>query len=154
MQARLLRARAAIDLCIILTVTFLFVGYFWFESWQIRTGLAKESEVFIREEVAMQRGLESLGEINLQPNELTRAKLEEQLHQRGQVHPAFRNSNELGGFCGKDRCGLWAEFLNTSSQAVPQCATAVAIGLIGPISGPIPTFPIGGCIFWASLSGR
>jgi hypothetical protein len=54
MQARFLLTRAAIDLSIILTVMLLFVGYFWFKSWQIRTRLAKESEVFIREEVAMQ----------------------------------------------------------------------------------------------------
>jgi hypothetical protein len=41
--------------------------------------------------------------------------------------------------------------LHTSSQEVPQSATAVAIGLIGPISGPIPKFAIGGAFLGESV---
>jgi hypothetical protein len=136
--------RIGIYLGILFGFTVLFFGYFWLGNRRERAELAKESESFIHEEQQIGRGLESLGDIDLQPDELTRAKLAERFHQPDLIRPGSHNSTKLGWACGNERCALWFHFLNSSGREIGSKSVPAAITLSSPVMRATHTVAIGG----------
>jgi hypothetical protein len=137
--------RIVVDLCIVLVVVALVVGlvvgYSWFKDRPERAKLRKEAEEFLREQEAINQGLESLGDIDLQPDKLTFAALEERFHQPS-LRLARGNHTKTGWACGKERCALWFYFLIPAGQEVPPNAKPDAIWVIQ--SSPHHEVAIGG----------
>lgn len=124
--------RIVIDLCIVMAFLLLVVGsiasYVWLKDRPERLRLRAEAGEFMREEEAVYRSLESLGDIDLQPNELTLAELQQRFHQPGltQANPDH-STTRIGWACGKKRCALLFYFLIPADQEVPQNASPAGI---------------------------
>ena len=137
--------RIVVDLCIVLAILALVVGsvvgYSWLKDRPERAKVRKEVEEFLREQEAINQGLDSLGDIDLQPDKLTLAALEERFHQPG-LRQARDNYTKIGWACGKERCALWFDFLIPAGQEVPPNARPAAILVIQ--SSPRHRVAIGG----------
>lgn len=123
--------RIVIDLLVVTVSAFLVVGsvfgYFWLKDRPERVKLRAQTEEFMREEEAIYDGLDALGDIDLQLNQLTLAKLEQRFHQPGLIQAGSDHTTRMGWACGKERCALWFSFLVPMGQEVPQNASPAAI---------------------------
>jgi hypothetical protein len=123
--------RIVIDLCVVTAFVLLvvgsIVGYVWLKDRPERAKRRAEAQEFIREEEAVYHGLESLGEIDLQPNQLTLADLEQRFHQPGLTQAGAEHSTRIGWACGKKRCALSFSFLIPTGQEVPPQASPAGI---------------------------
>jgi hypothetical protein len=128
-----------IDLCIVTAFVLLVVvsigGYVWLKDRPEGAKFRAEAEEFIREEEAVYRSLESLGDIDVQPDGLTRAKLEDRFHKPALIRASSYNSTRLGWACGLKQCALWFDFLDSPDHEVRQTAAPAAITVNGVVLG-------------------
>jgi hypothetical protein len=135
MEAKLLLKRVAIDLSIVLSLVLLAAGFPWLRLGRDRAKLDKEIQEIAQDEQARWQGLDSLGNFDLQPDGLTRAKLGELLHQPALAQAGSGGSTKLGWACGKKQCALWVSFLFEPSREIPQSTSPAAMLLTSPLTG-------------------
>jgi hypothetical protein len=132
-----------------LFICLLIFGYFWRKERQVRAELTKEVNKFFAEQSARTNGLNSFGDVDLNPPELTLAKLEEKLHQPTLTRPGADNTTRLGWACGGEHCAITAAYLIPFGQEIPP-GTAPAVLLIDvpPFGELNHRFAIGGIQLW------
>ncbi|HXY01115.1 MAG TPA: hypothetical protein VEI54_09360 [Candidatus Limnocylindrales bacterium] len=129
MPTKHLLVRVAIDLGVVLAVVFTagasIGGYWWIKGGPDRAKRQSEAEEFAREEKSVYLALDSFGDINLQPKNLTLAELKQRFGQPGSALIRPDSSTRLGWACGKKWCAL--SFVFPERGEIPPDAKPAAI---------------------------
>jgi hypothetical protein len=130
-------------LCFFVAVVVL-LGYFWLKERQIRAETARDLNAFFADELAKKNALESLGDIELNPPDLSLGKLEEKLHQPSKRKPGSQNTTRLGWACGQEQCSIWASFLVPFGQEISPNLVPAALVVMSPPFGDFHNVSFGG----------
>jgi len=128
---------------ILLGLAFLIFGYFWFEDWKFRQETLKELGPFFEDEKEQKDQLLALGEIDLNPSDLTLATLRQKLGSAVKKQPGDFNTTRLGWVCGKERCAIWASFLVPLGQDIPSNTAPAGLVINSPVLGDFPNIRVG-----------
>lgn len=121
--------RIAICCLGLLSACLLVLVYFWFQNRLVRAEAAKAANASLAEETAQKDALESLGEIDLNPSDLSLEKLEAKLHQPELKQPGSTNTTKFGWACGVKRCAIWASFPVPFGQEIPPAMSPTALAV-------------------------
>src|SRR5208283_5994659 len=115
MRTKSLFDRVVIDLCVVVAAALLIVGsivgYAWIKERPQRAESRKRAEAILADVSAQRNGLLALGEVNLDPSNLTLADLQQKLHQPALKQSGPQNTTNFGWACGVRRCAIRASFL-------------------------------------------
>lgn len=136
MRIKSLLKRVVIDLGVVLAVALLIVGslagYAWIKERPQRAESRKQAEAFLADLTVQRNGLIALGEVNLDPSNLTLAKLQQDLHQPSMKKAGSQNTTRLGWACGQTQCSIWASFLVPFGQEIPPNLIPAALIVMSP----------------------
>jgi len=118
-------------------------GYVWFENWKFRQETLKELGPILADEQEQKNELLALGEVDLNPSDLTLATLEQRLKRAVLKQSGDFNSTRLGWACGKERCAIWATFLVPLGQDIAPNAAPTGLVIKSPALGDFPNIRIG-----------
>ena len=110
--------KLGIFIAVLLGLAFVVCGYFWYGSWKLRQETLEELGPVLADEQEKDELL-ALGEVDLNPSDLTLATLEQRLKTPVQKQPGDLNSTRVGWVCGKESCAIWATFLVPVGQDIP-----------------------------------
>lgn len=148
MRIESLLKRVAIDLGVVLAAALLIVGCLAGDVWireRPRTAESRrQAEAFLADLAAQRDGLIALGEVNLDPSNLTLADLQQKLHQTGKRQAGPRNTTTVGWACGEKRCAISASFLVPFGQEIPPNMAPVTLMLMSPLLGDFRNVSLGG----------
>ncbi len=131
--------------CAILSgMAFLYLGYNWFEDRRWKTELQREFGPRRADELAQRNALLALGDVDLNPSDLTLAVLQRKLHESGLKQPADFNSTRLGWACVKERCAIFATFFVPFGQEIPATVTPAGLVISSPSFGDFHNIAVGG----------
>jgi hypothetical protein len=136
--------RIAVYCMSFLCVCLFILGYFWFKNRQIRAEMEKDSGAFFAEENAQKNSLESLGDVDLNPSDMSLEKLEERLHQPAIRKAGAGNTTRLGWACGQERCAIWTSFVVPFDKEIPLSAAPTALVVTDPLLADFRRLAIGG----------
>jgi hypothetical protein len=95
------------------------------------------------EEQSQENALLDLGEVDLNPSNLTFGVMEQRLHEPTLKKPGAFSSTRLGWACGKARCAIWASFLVPFGQEIPPSTTPAGLILRNPSFGDLSHIKVG-----------
>ena len=131
--------------CAILSgIGFVYLGYNWFEDQRWKTELQREFGPRRADELAQRNALLALGDVDLNPSDLTLAVLQRKLHESGLKQPADFNSTRLGWACVKERCAIFATFFVPFGQEIPATVTPAGLVISSPSFGDFHNIAVGG----------
>jgi hypothetical protein len=114
----------------LLGVLSVFFVHSWYKDWRHRDEVARQALEVIRQEIAESSALASLGDINIDPTDVTLEKLNEVLQRPGHEisdRPKNSKSIAIGWACGGDFCTVRAFFLAPRSGQVTLSAVPVEL---------------------------
>lgn len=123
--------RILIDIGIILGVVLLFVGFVELRAWRAKVKARKELAPFMADIAAQRSALLALGDVDLNPADLTFAGLEQKLRQPG-LKKEGTGSTAVGWACGKENCAIWGFFPVSSGREIPSNAQPRLLMLVPP----------------------
>jgi hypothetical protein len=129
---------------ILLGILFLYLGYNWFEDRQWKTELQTDFGPRRADELAQSDALLALGDVDLNPSDLTFAVLQQKLHQPGLKLPGDFNSTRLGWACVKERCAILATFFVPFGQEIPATMTPAGLIISSPAFRDFHNITVGG----------
>lgn len=135
--------RLGICIAILLGIAFIISGYFRFEDWKLRQEVLKEIGPILADEEEQKNQLSALGEVDLDPSDLTLATLEQRLNTPVQKQPGDFNTTRLGWACVKERCAIWATFLVPVRQNIPPDTVPAGLIIKSPALCDFPNIRIG-----------
>ncbi len=148
MRTKSLFERVVIDLCVVVAAALLIlgsiVGYAWIKERPRRAESRKQTEALLADSTAQRNGLIALGEVNLDPSNLTLADLQQKLHQPAFKQPGPQNTTNFGWACGVRRCAVRASFLVPFGKEIPPDMTPVALMVTSPLLGDFHNVALGG----------
>jgi hypothetical protein len=148
MRINSLFKRVAIDLGVVLAAALLIVGcivgYAWIKERPQRAESRKHAEAFLADLTAQRNGLIALGEVNLDPTNLTLANLQQYLHQPPMKKAGSQSKTRLGWACGQAQCSIWAFFLVPFGQEIPPNVTPAVLMVMSPPFGDFHNVSVGG----------
>jgi hypothetical protein len=121
--------RIAICCLGLLVACLLVVGYFWFRIRLESVEGAKEANAFLAEGIAQKDGLESLGDFEISPSDLSLEKLEAKFHRPELKQPGWENTTRVGWACGVKHCAILASFLVPFGQEIPPTMRPATLGI-------------------------
>jgi hypothetical protein len=131
--------------CLVLAAAYVLVaGYSWFRTRQSTERMRKEMDAMLADETTERDALATLGNLNLEPNHLTLAEIEDKLHQPGLRQSGTNSTTSFGWACGKDHCAIWASFLVPFGQEVPPTQPVTALIVNAPGFRPFRSMGVGG----------
>jgi len=131
--------------CAILSgIGFVYLGYNWFEDQRWKTELQREFGPRRADELAQRNALLALGDVDLNPSDLTLAVLQQKLHEPGLKQPNDFNSTRLGWACVKERCAIFATFFVPFGQEIPATVTPAGLVISSPSFGDFRNVAVGG----------
>jgi hypothetical protein len=116
----------------LLGLGFVVFGYLRLEEWNFRRKAWKEFGPIIAEEQEQKNQLLALGDVDLNPPDLTFAVLEQKLHKPGLKLSGDFNTTRLGWACGNERCAIWVTFLVPFGQDIPPDAKPAGLIIRSP----------------------
>ncbi len=122
----------------------LYLGYNWFEDRRWKTELQREFGPRRADELAQRNALLALGDVDLNPSDLTLAVLQRKLHESGLKQPADFNSTRFGWACVKERCAIFATFFVPFGQEIPATVTPAGLVISSPWFGDFHNIAVGG----------
>jgi hypothetical protein len=148
MRTKSLFERVVIDLTVVLAAAVLIVGsivgYAWIKERPQREEMRRHSESFWADLTAQRNGLFALGEVNLDPSNLTLADLQQKLHQPSVKKAGAHNSTQLGWACGQEQCSIWAFFHVPFGQEISPNLIPAAVMVNPPAYGDFHNVSFGG----------
>jgi len=135
--------RLSTYIAILLGLAFMIFGYVWLENWKFRQETLKELGPILADEQEQKNELLALGEVDLNPSDLTLATLEQRLKKAILKQSGDFNSTRLGWVGGQQRCAIWATFLVPRGQDIPAKATPAGLVIKSPALGDFPNIRIG-----------
>ncbi len=135
--------RLSTYIAILLGLAFMIFGYVWLENWKFRQETLKELGPILADEQEQKNELLALGEVDLNPSDLTLATLEQRLKRAVLKQSGDFNSTRLGWACGKERCAIWATFLVPLGQDIAPNAAPTGLVIKSPALGDFPNIRIG-----------
>jgi hypothetical protein len=117
-------------------------GYVRFERWRFRQEVLEGLGPILPDEQEQENALLALGEVDLNPSDLTLAELEQRLKEAVLKKAGDFNSTRLGWACGRERCAIWATFLVPLGQDIPSNAAPVGLVIKSPALGDFPNIRI------------
>src|SRR6266699_1972050 len=130
--------RLSTYIAILLGLACMIFGYVSFENWRFRQAALKELGPILADEQEQKNELLALGEVDLNPSDLTLATLEQRLKRAVLKRSGDFNSTRLGGACGKERCAIWATFLVPLGQDIQPDAAPASLIIKSPALGDFP----------------
>ncbi len=131
--------------CAILSgIGILYIGYNWFENQRWTTELQRDFGPRRADELAQRNALLALGDVDLNPSDLTLAVLQQKLHEPGLKQPGDFNSTRLGWACVKERCAILATFFVPFGQEIPATRTPAGLVISSPSFGDFHNIGVGG----------
>jgi hypothetical protein len=134
--------RLWVNSAILLGLALVVFGYFSFEEWRFRQKAWKEFGPILAEEQEQKNALLALGDVDLNPPDLTLADLEQKLHSPGLRLSGDFDTTRLGWVCGKERCSIWATFLVPFGQDIPSSAKPAGLIIRSPSLVEFPNIRI------------
>jgi len=148
MQIKDLLRRVVVDLGIVMAVVLLvggsIVGYVWVKEGPQRAESRKQAEAFLRDLTAEIAGLNALGDVNLEPPNVTLADLEQKLHQPVLRVAGAQNTTKLGWACGGKECAIFASFIVPFGQEIPPTMVPAGLLMIDPAFAKVKNVGVGG----------
>ncbi len=130
--------------CAILSgIGFVYLGYNWFEDRRWKTELQREFGPRRADELVQRNALLALGDVDLNPSDLTLAVLRQKLHEPGLKQPSDFNSTTLGWTCVKERCAIFATFFVPFGQEIPGAMTPAGLVISSPSFGDFRNVAVG-----------
>jgi hypothetical protein len=111
--------RLWVYIAILLGLVVVVFAYSRLEEWKFRRKAWSEFGPILAEEQEQKDALLALGNVDLNPPDLTLADLEQKIHRPGLKLSGDFNTTRLGWACGKERCSIWATFLVPFGQDIP-----------------------------------
>ncbi len=139
-----MRKRVVIYVLCFFVAMVVLLAYFWLEERQIRAETARDLKAFFADELAQKNALESLGDIDLNPSDLSLGKLEEKLHQPSRRKPGSQTTTRLGWACGQEQCSIWASFPVPYGQEISPDLVPAALVVMSPSFGDFHNVSFGG----------
>lgn len=131
--------------CAILSgILLLYLGYNWFEDRRWKTELQREFGPRRADELAQRNALLALGDVDLNPSDLTLAVLQQKLHEPELKQPSDFSSTRLGWACVKERCAIFATFFVPFGQEIPATMTPAGLVISSPSFGDFHNIAVGG----------
>jgi hypothetical protein len=125
-------------------ILFLYLGYNWFEDRRWKTELQRDFGLRRADELAQRNALLALGDVDLNPSNLTFAVLQQELHEPGWKQPGDFNSTRLGWACVKERCAILATFFVPFGKEIPATMTPAGLVISSPSFGDFHNIDVGG----------
>ena len=148
MEIKSLFKRVVIDLVVVLAAALLIIGslagYVWIKERPQRAESRKRAETILADVTAQRNGLIALGEVNLDPSNLTLADLQQKLHQPSMKKAGSQNTTRLGWACGQAQCSIWAFFLVPFGQEISPDLNPAALIVMSPPFGDFHNVAVGG----------
>jgi hypothetical protein len=132
--------RIALSVLVILAAYAGVWGYFQWKAEKVRAEVEKKLEPLFKESDELAK----LGDVDLDPPNLTLAQLEEKFQQPAQKSAGAKNTTKFGWLCGNDQCAIWASFLVPFGQEVPATAAPVLLLVNSPFMQPPHHLAVGG----------
>ena len=129
---------------ILLGILVLYLGYNWLEDRLWKTELQRDFGPRRADELAQRDALLALGDVNLNPSDLTFAVLQQKLREPGLKQPGDFNSTRLGWACVKERCAILATFFVPFGQEIPATMTPAGLIISSPSFGDFHNIAVGG----------
>jgi len=137
--------KKTLTLCaVLLGIGFLYLGYNGVENLRWKTELQRDFGPRRADELAQRNALWSLGDIDLNPSDLTLAVLQQKLHEPGLKQSGDFNSTRLGWACVKERCAILATFMVRFGQEIPATMTPAGLVISSPSFGDFHNVEVGG----------
>jgi hypothetical protein len=131
-----------IYIAILIGLVFAFFGYTWFESWNFRQETLEELGPTLADEQEQKNELLALGDVDLNPSNLTLATLEQKLKSAVLKRTGDFNSTRLVWACGKERCAIWSTFLVPFGQEIPPNTAPAGLIIKSPALSDFPNIRI------------
>lgn len=103
----------------VLGIPLAFLGVLYAYSWCTLRPARLEARKFLADVAARENALDSLGDIDLDPTELTLAKFEETLGRPDRFLAETHNSTRVGWACAGEDCEIWAWFQVSPGKEIP-----------------------------------
>ena len=132
--------RTALSLLVVLAAYAGVWGYFQWKAQKVRAEVEKKLEPLFKESDELAK----LGDVDLDPRNLTLAQLEERFQRPAQKLAGAKNTTKLGWLCGGEQCAIWASFLVPYGQEVPSTAAPVLLLVNSPFMQPPHHLAVGG----------
>lgn len=129
---------------ILLGIGVLYLGYNWLENQSWKAELQRDFGPRRADELAQRNALLALGDVDLNPSNLTFAVLQQKLHEPGWKHPGDFNSTRLGWACVKERCAILAIFFVPFGQEIPPTMAPAGLTISSPSFGDFHNIAVGG----------
>jgi hypothetical protein len=129
---------------IVSVIGLLYLGYTWFENQRWKTELQKDFGPRRADELAQRNALLALGDVDLNPSDLTLAVLQQKLPEPGLKQPGDFNSTRLGWACVKERCAILATFFVPFGKEIPVTMTPAGLTISSPSFGDFHNIEVGG----------
>ncbi len=122
----------------------LYLGYPWFENQQWKAELQRDFGPGRADELTQRNALLALGDVDLNPSNLTFAVLQQKLHEPGWKHSGDFNSTRLGWACVNERCAILATFFVPFAQEIPAAMAPAGLTINSPSFGDFHNIEVGG----------
>jgi len=132
--------RTALSLLVVLGAYAGVWGYFQWKAQRVRAEVEKKLEPLFKQSDELAK----LGNVDLDPRNLTLAQMEEEFQQPAQKLAGAKDTTKLGWLCGTDQCAIWASFLVPYGQQVPSTAAPVLLLINSPFMQPPHHLAVGG----------
>jgi len=114
----------------ILGIPLAFIGVVCAYSWHQHQQSVEQARKLLADLAGKYEALDSFGDIDLDPSNLTLAKLEERFHQPARTLHGTENRTTVGWACAGRECAIWVSFLVPPDRRVDREAVPVALGVI------------------------
>jgi hypothetical protein len=130
--------------CAILSgIGFLYLGYNWLEDQRWKTELQRDFGPRGADEPEQRSALLALGDVDLNPSNLTFAVLQQRLHEPRWKQSGDFKSTRLGWACVNERCAILATFLVPFGQEIPATMAPAGITFSSPSFGEFHNIKMG-----------
>ena len=126
--------RIAITLGIVLGVVLLGFGYLWLRDLQAHRQMRKEAETLVGGLTAQADELRALGDVNIEPTNLSYAQLKRQLGEPSLKKNGRLNTTLIGWGCAEEHCAIFAAFQVPFGQEIPESTRPISITMLAPFS--------------------
>lgn len=113
----------------IVGIPLLFIGLLYAYSWHERQQSAELVRNVLADITGSYQALDLLGDIDLDPSDLTLGRLEERFHQPAHTLPGAKNTTRVGWACAGKECAIWVSFLSPPDHKLDPQAVPVALSI-------------------------
>lgn len=137
--------KKALTLCLILSgIGLLYLGYVWLEDQHWKAELQRDFGPDRNDELAQKNALLALGDVDLNPTDLTFTVLRQKLREPELKQPGDFDSTRLGWACVKKRCAILATFFVPFGQEIPPSTSPAGLIMSSPSFGDFHNIAVGG----------